>query len=749
MAPTKRATAFGARLRRLRKRALLTQEQLAERAGLTTDSIGGYEQGRHAPSLYTIRALADALGLSGAALEAFVAVAGDPSGAGTPDAAPAIMPPSPPPRPRTPFFERDDDLAAVARLLGGESRLVTLTGPPGVGKSRLALEAAARFAAASKGGVGFADLAPLRDPTLVATAVAGAVGLAERGARPLPEQIAAHLGGRPLLLVLDNIDPVVEAAQFLADLVAAAPGLRVLATGREALRITGETRYPVVPLDTASAAMLFVERARAADPSFDPQAHRANIAGICARLEGLPLALELAAARLRFLAPGEVLTGLESRLRLLAHGPRDLPPHQRALRAAIDWSHDLLTADERLVFRRLAVFAGGCTIGAATAVCDRAEGLSPPTLAAPVVLEALVDKSLVHEGGSGHDNVRFAMLDTLREYADERLAESGERARARAGHTRHYLAAGFRLLEMPGGPDAAALDLLEREGDNLRASMLWCLAGRDVVRGFVLGLILIPYWHARGRFTEGRHWLHALLALPGGDPSLRAELLHNATALAIRQGDLAAGAALAERSLALAQEVGTPHLIAQATLSLGYLARLAGDAVMEATMMEESLVARHAAVVKDDGPSARMGLAIARINVGQLAARRGDHVSARACYDEVLAHGRAHADDRVMALALARLAELAGMEGDLPRARALVEEGLPLERRIGDRYAIARATGLLGEIMLHAGDAAGARPLLEEARALYREMGNEGRAAEVTAVLATIPVAGRDDGASP
>ncbi len=742
MAPTKRAAAFGTRLRCLRERALLTQEQLAELVDRTKDAIGGYERGLHMPSLPTIRALADALALSGTELEAFVAMTVGPAGAGAPDATPHVVPPTPPPRPRTPFFARDDDLAALARLLGGESRFVTLTGPPGVGKSRLALEAAARFAAASPGGVGFADLAPLRDPALVATAVAGAVGLAERGARPLPEQIAAHLGIRPLLLVLDNIDPVVEAAQFLVDLVAAAPGLRVLATGREALRITGETRYPVAPLDTASAAMLFVERAHAADPSFDPQAHRASIAGICARLEGLPLALELAAARLRFLSPGEVLTGLESRLRLLAHGPRDLPPHQRALRAAIDWSHDLLTPDERLVFRRLAVFAGGCTIEAATAVCDRAEGLSPPTLAAPVVLEALVDKSLVHEGGAGRDDVRFAMLDSLREYATERLAESGEGVRVTECHARYYLRLGFGTMDPPGQAEAAVLGLLAREIDNLRTAMRWWLAHGDASTGFVFPLILFLYWYARGGFAEGRYWTRALLARPGGNPELRGEVMGQAAALAILEGDWGEAGALAERAHAFGGEYGLATLQARAAQQLSYVAQRNDDPDGAASWMAESLAHWRSAAAERGGREPDQVSAVAQIHAGWSAERGGDHAAARAIYAAVLADGRARGDTWAITAALGELAELAREDGDLLGARALVEEGVTLARGTGNWTTLGHLTILLGEILLLAGDRAAARAPIEEALALYRAMGDEGQADKAAALLAQIDAEG-------
>ncbi len=738
MDPTTRAAAFGARLRRLRKRALLTQEQLAALAALTPDSIGGYERGRHTPSLPTVRALADALGLADAELASFVAGVDDAPEAGTPDATPAGGPPAAPPRPRTPFLARADDLAALARLLAGESRLVTLTGPPGVGKSRLALEAAARFAAASPGEVGFADLAPLRDAALVAPVVAGAVGLAERGSRPLPEQIAAHLGGRPLLLVLDNIDPVVEAARFLVDLVAAAPGLRVLAPGREALRITGETRYPVAPLDKASAAMLFVERARAADPSFDPQAHRTSIAGICARLEGLPLALELAAARLRFLAPREVLTGLKSRLRLLAHGPRDLPPHQRALRAAIDWSHDLLTADERLVFRRLAVFTGGCTIEAATAVCDRAAGLSPPTLAAPVVLEALVDKSLVREGGTGPDGVRFAMLDSLREYATERLAASGEVARVSECHARHYLRLGFGTMDPPGQAEAAVLGPLSREIDNLRAAMRWWLAHGDAPTGLVFPLILFPYWYARGRFAEGRYWTRALLARPGGNPELRGEVMGQAAALAILDGDWVEAGALAERAHAFGGEYGLASLQARAAQQRSYIAQRNGDPDGVASWMAESLAHWRSAGPERGGGEPGQVDAVARLHAGWAAERGGDNAAARATYAAILADGRARGDTWALTAALGELAELAREEGDLPGARALLEEGVALARGTGNWTTLGHLAILLGEILLLADDSAAARAPIEEALALYRAMGDEGQAAKAAALLAQI-----------
>jgi predicted ATPase len=328
--------------------------------------------------------------------------------------------------------------------------------------------------------------------------------------------LAAQLGDRRLLLILDNVDPVAEAATLLAGLLAATPGLHVLTTGREALRIAAEVRYAVAPLDEAASMALFAARARASDPAFDPTSHLATLARICARLDGLPLALELAAARLRVLTSEAVLAGLTSRLRLLAHGTRDLPPHQRTLRAAIDWSHDLLTPDERLVFRRVGIFAGGWTIEAATAVCDDAPGLPSPTIAVPVILEALADKSLLRAEGQGGD-ARFAMLDSLREYAVERLAASDEDAGVAQRHATQYLALAYRTQEPPGQAGAPIFDLLEREGDNLRTALRWYLAHRDAALGLALTLLLFPYWYARGRFAEGRHWTGAMLALSGGD----------------------------------------------------------------------------------------------------------------------------------------------------------------------------------------------------------------------------------------
>ncbi|MDP9356428.1 MAG: AAA family ATPase, partial [Chloroflexota bacterium] len=460
---------------------------------------------------------------------------------------------------------REREVAELRHLLGA-GRLGTLTGPGGIGKTRLAIATAGTVADAFPDGVAFVDLAPIRDPALVIQAIAHVVGVRDAGDRPLPETLRAILKDQRRLLVLDNVEQVVEAAPDVADLLRSCPDVKVLATSRVRLRLRGEQEYPVRPLalpdpsrmpaleglSQYAAVALFIRRGREARPDFDvTNATAPAVAEICARLDGLPLAIELAAARVRLLPPEALLARLGHPLALLTGGPRDLPARQRTLRTAIAWSHDLLPSAEQTLFRRLAVFVGGWTLDGAKAVTNACGDLSIGVLDG---LAALVDHSLVLDLGQAGDGAehRYGMLETIREYALERLEASGEEEAVRAAHLAYYRAASEAVGPETFGLPAAVRTWIEAEIGNLRAVLAWAEERGDAEAGF-------PLTHAfannRSRLVEARDWLERFLAI-GSDaaPRLRVQAFIDLGWIALLQGDQPVVRAAAEAAVALADE---------------------------------------------------------------------------------------------------------------------------------------------------------------------------------------------------
>ncbi|HEX5501268.1 MAG TPA: tetratricopeptide repeat protein [Thermomicrobiales bacterium] len=726
---------FGAHLRRRREIAGLTQEELAERAGLTGKAVGALERGeRQYPYPHTVRALADALGLSDGERATLVAAvprrggAAD-AGAAPPDAGEAApKPPAPAWSPApgglpghlTTLIGRERETAAVLHLLERlEVRLLTLTGPGGVGKTRLALRAA-ESATRFPDGVVFVPLAALRDPALVADAIGTAVGAREAPGAAGVAALAAALAERRLLLVLDNFEQIVEAAPIVSALLLACPHLKVLVTSRTPLRLSGEQEFRVPPLEPPSptgpadpeailrspAVQLFVARARAVLPEFSlTPANAAAVAAICLRLDGLPLAIELATVRLRLFPPATLLARLERGLATLAGGARDLPERQRTMRATIAWSHELLTPEERALFRRLAVFAGGWTVEAAEAVTEvrnengelrngvPAEDFSILTSHFSLLdaLGSLLDKSMVarvEEPAADGESPRFAMLETIREYAAERLAESpagpGEAVAVRQRHGAYYLAfvAGGRAA-LKGPAQNAWLVRLAREHDNLRAALGWAAERGDAATGLRLIREIWRFWSGHGHHDEGRRWLARFLATPDGavDGDLRLEAYLADGYLAYRQGEFAAGRARLEEGLALARAAGARAREADFLLRLGHTVSDAGDLDEAEGLYEAALALR-----RELPDPVELGIALG--SLGRLALRRGESARGVPLLEESLAILRAIGDTVDASVTEGLLGREALDRGDHPAARHWFRASLAGYSSLGDRQGI-------------------------------------------------------------
>ncbi len=591
---------FGTLLRRLREAAGITQEELALRAGLTPNAVGDLERGKtRRPYPHTVRSLADALGLSEDERGSLFAAVPKRRGDGDP-AAPSAVPEPTLPSPPTQLVGRERELAGVRDLLHRrEMRLLTLTGTGGVGKTHLAIQVARESADLFPDGVVFVALAPLNDPALVIPTVTRSLGLRESEGQTQREVLRANLREKRLLLLLDNFEHLLEAAPEVAWLIESCPDLTVLVTSRAPLRVRGEQERPVPPLELPSSTLspapedvvgspsgrLFVERARAASPAFELTKENARaVAAICWRLAGLPLALELAAVRARFLDPAALLARLDQALS--AGWARDLPERQQTMSATLGWSHELLSEPERVLFRRLSVFSGGFSLEAAEAVIAN-EGDVLDSLG------RLVEHSLVRVDPN-EAKTRYGMLEPVRQYALEGLQESGEEEQARARHAAFFLALAERAEPELQKPDQLEwLDLLEIDHDNLRAALSWTVEQGHDETGLRLCVALQRFWSVRGYLEDGRRWLEtALSACPSPEPSIRAQALHGIGSMALEQGDRTLADRVLQESLVLRRGLGDKGAIAASLQGLAEVALWERDYERAALLCTESVALR-------------------------------------------------------------------------------------------------------------------------------------------------------------
>jgi predicted ATPase len=770
-------TTFGALLRYLRRRARLQQRDLAIAVGYSEGQICRLEQNQRLPDLATLAArflpaldlehepelAAQLLELAAAARNADSSSSGGAAGKGGEQPAPQelALPTAQHgnlPTPLTPLINRTREVAAISACLArADVHLITLVGPPGIGKTRLGLHVAGAWQARFRDGVYFVALAPIRDPAYVLPAIAHTLGI-QKTEIPTIEALRAVISDRQVLLVLDNFEQVADSAPQIAELLRAAPYAKAIVTSRAALHLSGEHLFIVPPLDRPDphnlpplaelAAMPAVElltsRLQAIRPEFVlTQENAPVIAEICACLDGLPLAIELAAARGRMFGPQALLDRLRgasgpTALRFLVDGPRDLLVHQQTLRSTIDWSYDLLQERERALLQSLAIFVGGWTQEAAEAVCEHKEirrqgdkaiidmsiAHSPgPLVPMPVLdgLAALVDQSLLRQEEGPDGALRFTMLETIREYAYLKLEASGQAEHARRRHAHYYLRlAQTAERKLSGGHQMRWFAQLETEHGNLWAALEW-FGSNDIANGLRMTCSLRQFWHVRGYLSEARAWIESALGRCddcGATDLDRANALCVAGFLAFHQGDLARTETLSDASLAIFRRLGAQRGIADALHNLAGAAFMSNQYARAAALFGECL-----ALYRALGDQAEVAQVLK--SLGLIAKDQGDFARAIALYQESLAIRQQLGDKRGVAQSYFNLGVVAYWQGDYAGAIRLSEQGLAFYRALGDKMGAAYTLDTLGMAHCRQGSYAKAFQLLEESLAMFHELGDQ------------------------
>jgi predicted ATPase/class 3 adenylate cyclase/Tfp pilus assembly protein PilF len=651
------------------------------------------------------------------------------------------------PRQLTAFIGRQREIGEAKRMLA-QSPLVTLTGPGGVGKTRLAIEVAADLLDEYEDGVWFVDLGPVTDPTFVGHAIATTLGVMDVAGQPILDTVVDHVRRRHILLVVDNCEHLLDSAARTVDaLLRASSQVRVVATSREGFAIPGEAVFPIpslsapdettAPGDLAQyeAVRLFSDRAVAAQPGFRVTDRNADaIAQICRRLDGVPLALELAAARVRALPVEQIAARLDDRFRLLTGSSRITVPRHQTLRQTIDWSHDLLAEDERAVFRRLAAFAGGCTLEAAEAVCV---GDPVDEYGVLDVLSRLVDKSLV-VAETDVAEARYRQLETIRQYGRDRLLEAGEGAETLRRHRDWYLGLVTRAAPefFRGAESVHWLERLDHEHDNLRAALQWSTdEPGESTAALRLAAGLWRFWELRGHIAEGRSWLERTLAETDGEVSaLRADAFTGAGILAFMQGDHAGAHELHEQSLALHRRVGDYMGIAFAANNLANAALLSGDYAAARRLYEPGLT-----WARSQGNKRPLGFAL--VNMAEAVALDGEPELARRQYEEGIEAFRALGDRWGEAFALDSFGTMLGRQGEHAEAERLHQEALRISRELGDQRGEARALSHLGDQATRTNDRSQARKLYARSFEIRRTLGDKAGMASAIEKLASVAAA--------